>query len=186
MLVPPQNSYISPIGLTGIEVTRSGLLKLSDRMFRLFNFNISSNAESAWRPLPIPGAEEILIKTSLNQKDPGIPRGAALTIATSIGLPVNQNNVFYFNLVNGFQTVGIKLLAPSVHVKSAGSSKHVQSCIDQLQHVSSSYMWVNIRRDSNQLKEYLKKKIHEKVDLPPCQEGKMECWLSFSYGLYPS
>lgn len=70
------------------------------------------------------------------------------------------------NLVNGFQIMGIKLLAPSVHVKSAGSSKHVLSCIDQLQHISSSYMWVNIRRDSNQLKEYLKKKIHEKVDLP--------------------
>ncbi|KAL0362796.1 UNVERIFIED_CONTAM: Homeobox-leucine zipper protein HDG2 [Sesamum calycinum] len=80
----------------GFGAARTGLLKLAQRMVRQFNSNICSNAESVWRPLPVPGAEEILIKTSFNQDDPHIPRGVAVTIATSVWLPVKQNDVFCF------------------------------------------------------------------------------------------
>ncbi|KAL0353612.1 UNVERIFIED_CONTAM: Homeobox-leucine zipper protein PROTODERMAL FACTOR 2 [Sesamum angustifolium] len=52
----------------GFGAARTGLLKLAQRMVRQFNSNICSNAESVWRP--VPGAEEILIKTSFNQDDP--------------------------------------------------------------------------------------------------------------------
>ncbi|KAI3456966.1 hypothetical protein Pfo_013629 [Paulownia fortunei] len=80
----------------GLGAARNGLLKLADRMFRQFNFNICSKMESARTPLPVPGAEEILIKTSFNLDEPQIPRGVAVTIATSVWLPVKQNDVFNF------------------------------------------------------------------------------------------
>ncbi|KAG8386154.1 hypothetical protein BUALT_Bualt03G0119600 [Buddleja alternifolia] len=42
------------------------------------------------------GAEEIMIKTGFNVDDPEIPPGVAVTIATSVWLPVNQNDLFDF------------------------------------------------------------------------------------------
>lgn len=76
--------------LTGPEAARSGVLKLAERIIRNFNFNNFSSKESAWRAVNLPGADGILMKTS----------GAALSIATTVWLPVKQNQVYEF-LKNG-------------------------------------------------------------------------------------
>lgn len=78
-------SYITLMLLlsTGAGADRNGILKLAERNF---NFNIFSSMESAWRAVTLPGADEILMKTS----------GAAVLIATSVWLPVKQNQVFNF------------------------------------------------------------------------------------------
>ncbi|CAK9168578.1 unnamed protein product [Ilex paraguariensis] len=81
------------------RVTRGGatsLLKLAERMVRCFNWNVSASTENPWRPLTVPGAEDILVRTSCNLDDPGTPRGVAITFATSVWLPVPPENVFDF------------------------------------------------------------------------------------------
>ncbi|KAL2496285.1 homeobox-leucine zipper protein PROTODERMAL FACTOR 2-like [Forsythia ovata] len=80
----------------GLGASAKSLLNLAERMVRGFNANICSNQENAWRPLPIAGAQDILIKTSLNIDQPGIPCGVSVTIATSLHLHVQQNDVFDF------------------------------------------------------------------------------------------
>ncbi|CAI9784189.1 unnamed protein product [Fraxinus pennsylvanica] len=79
------------LGVSGIS-----LLNLAERMVRSFNANICSNQENKWRQLPIEGAQDILIKTSLNVDNPGVPRGVSVTIATSLHLHVRQRDVFDF------------------------------------------------------------------------------------------
>lgn len=81
---------------TGPGAARNGLLKLAERMIRHFNFNIFSNMESAWRAVSLPGEDDILIKTSFNLDDVQIPPLVAVSIATSVWLPVKQIQVFNF------------------------------------------------------------------------------------------
>ncbi|XP_057766486.1 homeobox-leucine zipper protein PROTODERMAL FACTOR 2-like isoform X1 [Salvia miltiorrhiza] len=80
----------------GPGAARNSLLKLAERMIRHFNFNIFSNMESAWRAVNLPGADEILIKTSFNLDDLQIPCPVVVSIATSVWLPVKQIQVFNF------------------------------------------------------------------------------------------
>lgn len=72
--------------LTGPEAARSGILKLAERIIRNFNFNNFSSIESGWRAVNLTGADGILMKTS----------GEAMSIATTVWLPVKQNQVFNF------------------------------------------------------------------------------------------
>ncbi|KAL2496159.1 Homeobox-leucine zipper protein PROTODERMAL FACTOR 2 [Forsythia ovata] len=91
-----QCDRIATLTKPGLGASAKSLLNLAERMVRGFNANICSNQENAWRPLPIAGAQDILIKTSLNIDHPGIPCGVSVTIATSLHLHVQQNDVFDF------------------------------------------------------------------------------------------
>ncbi|KAL0306404.1 UNVERIFIED_CONTAM: Homeobox-leucine zipper protein HDG2 [Sesamum radiatum] len=115
----------------GLGAARTGLLKLAQRMVRQFNSNICSNAESVWRPLPVPGAEEILIKTSFNLDDPHIPRGVAVTIATSVWLPVKQNDVFCF-LQTGYNRNKWDVLSHGLEIQDVirmSSARNSTDCV---------------------------------------------------------
>ncbi|KAK4398493.1 Homeobox-leucine zipper protein PROTODERMAL FACTOR 2 [Sesamum angolense] len=116
---------------SGFGAARTGLLKLAQRMVRQFNSNICSNAESVWRPLPVPGAEEILIKTSFNQDDPHIPHGVAVTIATSVWLPVKQNDVFCF-LQTGYNRNKWDVLSHGLEIQDVirmSSARNSTDCV---------------------------------------------------------
>ncbi|KAL2476260.1 Homeobox-leucine zipper protein PROTODERMAL FACTOR 2 [Abeliophyllum distichum] len=91
-----QCDRIATLTKPGLGASGKSLQNLAERMVRSFNANICSNQENAWRPLPIAGAQDILIKTSLNIDHPGIPCGVSVTIATSLHLHVQQNDVFDF------------------------------------------------------------------------------------------
>lgn len=66
-------------------------------MVRSYNANITSCLENSWRPLPINGAESILVKTSFNKDDdPGVPQGVSVTISTSVWFPFQQVDMFNF------------------------------------------------------------------------------------------
>ncbi|KAL1537910.1 homeobox-leucine zipper protein PROTODERMAL FACTOR 2-like isoform X2 [Salvia divinorum] len=74
----------------GSGAARNGLLKLAERMTRLFSFKIFSTTESGWRGVNLPGVDGILIKNWL------IPPRVAVSIATSLWLPMKQDQVFNF------------------------------------------------------------------------------------------
>ncbi|VFQ82551.1 unnamed protein product [Cuscuta campestris] len=79
------------------------LLKLTQRMVRHYCRNVS---ERSWVALPISdetAGEEIFVKASMNvlEGDPeGLPLGVALTICTTVLIPIPQNHLFDF-LSNG-------------------------------------------------------------------------------------
>ncbi|XP_042023344.1 homeobox-leucine zipper protein PROTODERMAL FACTOR 2-like isoform X2 [Salvia splendens] len=81
----------------GSGAARNGLLKLAGRMSRLFNLKIFSTMESGWRGVTLPGVDGILIKNWLILDDlQQIPPRIAVSIATSVWLPVKQDQVFNF------------------------------------------------------------------------------------------
>ncbi|XP_059664172.1 homeobox-leucine zipper protein PROTODERMAL FACTOR 2-like [Cornus florida] len=75
---------------------RKSLLKLAGRMMRDYYASVSASPENPWRPLPITGAEDVMIMACENLDDPGSPRGVAITTATTIWLPVSPEKVFIF------------------------------------------------------------------------------------------
>ncbi|XP_020553953.1 homeobox-leucine zipper protein PROTODERMAL FACTOR 2-like isoform X2 [Sesamum indicum] len=124
----------------GFGAARTGLLKLAQRMVRQFNSNICSNVESVWRPLPVPGAEEILIKTSFNLDDPQIPRGVTVTVATSVWLPVKQNDVFSF-LHSGYNRNKWDVLSHGLEIQDVirmSSARNSTDCISVISVEGSS------------------------------------------------
>ncbi|KAL0399260.1 UNVERIFIED_CONTAM: Homeobox-leucine zipper protein HDG2 [Sesamum radiatum] len=124
----------------GLGAARTGLLKLAQRMVRQFNSNICSNAESVWRPLPVPGAEEILIKTSFNLDDPHIPHGVAVTIATSVWLPVKHNDVFCF-LQTGYNRNKWDVLSHGLEIQDVirmSSARNSTDCVSVISVEASS------------------------------------------------
>ncbi|KAA8523713.1 hypothetical protein F0562_010136 [Nyssa sinensis] len=81
---------------TALPAGRRNLMRLADRMMRGYYGSISASCESPWRRLPMTGAEGIMVMASYNLDDPGTPRGDALTVATSVWLPVPPKDVFDF------------------------------------------------------------------------------------------
>ncbi|KAH7860213.1 hypothetical protein Vadar_010713 [Vaccinium darrowii] len=79
---------------------RKSILKLADRMTRSYHAGVSASPENVWKPIPIPGAEDILVTTRYSEDDPQTPRGVCITVATTIWLPNHPSNVFEF-LRNG-------------------------------------------------------------------------------------
>lgn len=79
---------------------RKSILKLADRMMRSYHAGVSASPENVWKPIPIPGAEDILVTTRYSEDDPQTPRGVCITVATTIWLPNHPSNVFEF-LRNG-------------------------------------------------------------------------------------
>ncbi|MCD7463234.1 hypothetical protein HAX54_050192 [Datura stramonium] len=75
---------------------QKNLMKLAERTIRSYNAIFSSCSENQWMPLSIHGGEDIYVKTSMNLDDPGTPRGVAVTISTSVWLPIPQHHVFKF------------------------------------------------------------------------------------------
>ncbi|KAL6999347.1 hypothetical protein U1Q18_000507 [Sarracenia purpurea var. burkii] len=75
---------------------RRSLLKLADRMMRKYYAGVSASAENKWKPIPMAGADDILVTTRYNDDDPETPHGVAVTVATTIWLPARPKNVFDF------------------------------------------------------------------------------------------
>ncbi|GAA0174739.1 homeodomain transcription factor [Lithospermum erythrorhizon] len=73
-----------------------GVLKLGERMLRSYHSNVNSSLDIRWRPMPLSGGEDILVRTNFNEDDPGIPKVVTLNIATSVWLPIHQDHLFNF------------------------------------------------------------------------------------------
>nr|GMD97968.1 homeobox-leucine zipper protein PROTODERMAL FACTOR 2-like [Ipomoea batatas] len=80
----------------GLSVGNKNMLKLAQRMVKCYARNISPCSDNSWMPLPISGAEEIFVKMSTNLDDPRLPQGVAITISTSVWLPIPQTHLFEF------------------------------------------------------------------------------------------
>lgn len=78
------------------------MLKLSQRMVKCYaTSSLSPCRQNPWVPLPISGAEEIFVRMSTDLDDLGNPPpGVAITICTSVLLPIPQITLFEF-LSNG-------------------------------------------------------------------------------------
>ncbi|OIT40138.1 homeobox-leucine zipper protein protodermal factor 2 [Nicotiana attenuata] len=85
-----------PLQDNNIEKGRKNLVKLAERMVRSYNAIFSSCSENQWMPLRIQGGGDIFVKTGLNLDARGTPRGVAVTISTSVWLPIPQKDVFEF------------------------------------------------------------------------------------------
>ncbi|CAN4117784.1 unnamed protein product [Withania somnifera] len=85
-----------PLQDNNIGKGQKNLTKLAERMIRSYNAIFSSCSENQWMPLSIHGGEDIFVKTSMNLDAPGIPRGVAVMISTSLWLPISQHDVFKF------------------------------------------------------------------------------------------
>ncbi|XP_059295180.1 homeobox-leucine zipper protein PROTODERMAL FACTOR 2-like [Lycium ferocissimum] len=85
-----------PLQDINIGEGQKNLMKLAERMIRSYNDIFISCSENQWMPLGIHGGEDIFVKTSMNLDDPGTPRGVAVTISTSVWVPIPQNDVFQF------------------------------------------------------------------------------------------
>ncbi|XP_075083153.1 homeobox-leucine zipper protein PROTODERMAL FACTOR 2-like isoform X1 [Nicotiana tabacum] len=85
-----------PLQDNNIEEGRKNLMKLAERMVRSYNAIFSSCNENQWMPLRIQGGGNNFAKTSLNLDARGTPRGVAVTISTSVWLPIPQKDVFEF------------------------------------------------------------------------------------------
>ncbi|KAH6834788.1 hypothetical protein C2S53_000873 [Perilla frutescens var. hirtella] len=119
----------------GPGVARNGLLKLAEKMVRHFNFNICSNMGGAWRPLNVPGGDEIVIKTSFYLDDQQIPCGVAVSIATSVWLPVKQNRVFNF-LRNEHNRTKWDILSHGLQIQDVVSFSSARNSTDSVSVVS--------------------------------------------------
>lgn len=75
---------------------QKNLMKLAERTIKSYNTIFSSCTENQWMPLSIHGGEDIFVKTNMNLDAPGTPRGVAVTISTSVWLPIPQNDIFKF------------------------------------------------------------------------------------------
>ncbi|XP_047958030.1 homeobox-leucine zipper protein PROTODERMAL FACTOR 2-like [Salvia hispanica] len=81
----------------GSGAARNGLLRLAGGMTRDFNLKIFSTMEGGWSGVNLPGVDGILIKNWLILDDlQQIPPRVAVSIATSVWLPVKQDQVFNF------------------------------------------------------------------------------------------
>ncbi|KAL2496156.1 Homeobox-leucine zipper protein HDG2 [Forsythia ovata] len=105
------NSSTSRRIVHGLGASGNSLLNLAERMVRSFNANICSNQENAWRPLPIAGAQDILIKTGLNIDHPGIPCGVSWDIL-SYGLAI-RDIIRISSARNSTDCVSVDLVEPT-------------------------------------------------------------------------
>ncbi|KAK2639559.1 hypothetical protein Ddye_027354 [Dipteronia dyeriana] len=75
---------------------RKNLLKLSERMRRIFWGDFGASSGNIWMSLPIIGAEDIRVMTKRNINFPGKPPATMLAFTTSLRLPVPPITVFNF------------------------------------------------------------------------------------------
>ncbi|KAK1581266.1 hypothetical protein Q3G72_004392 [Acer saccharum] len=75
---------------------RKNLLKLSERMRRIFWGDFGASSGNTWTSLPIIGAEDIRVMTKGNIHFPGKPPATMLAFTTSLRLPVPPTTVFNF------------------------------------------------------------------------------------------
>ncbi|XP_047342785.1 homeobox-leucine zipper protein MERISTEM L1-like [Impatiens glandulifera] len=85
----------NPNGYLQVVRGKASLLKLTDRMMRGYFSCLCSSSEAIWRPLPVPGGEDIMVTTKFNDdNDP--PIGPTVVVVATIWLPKKPNIVFDF------------------------------------------------------------------------------------------